>query len=101
MNNIKTIYDIYNQYNLCSKQEHNNLRNGKQYSEKDLIFMHDHCGTSIHMIFLTQKNLKSNFCLKLIKNYNDFKKNDLKIEILQKQKHISFYELEKSCNKIS
>jgi len=99
MNNNKIIYDIYNQYNLCSKEENNKLKNGKQYIEDYLYFIHNNCKTSIHIILNTQKNLTSNFCAKLLYNYNFFEKQDLIIEILQKQKHISFYEIEKLINK--
>ena len=93
-NNINLIKKIYD---LCSKEEYNNIKEGKQYSEEDLQNMHNICKTSSYLIINTQKNLTPDFCAKILKNYNYIEREKLIVDILYKQKHISIYDLEKSC----
>jgi hypothetical protein len=84
-------------YDLCSKEEYIKIKEGKQYSEEDLNTMHNMCKTSSYLIINTQKNLTSDFCAKILKNYNYIEREKLIVDILYKQKHISIYDLEKSC----
>ena len=95
INLLKTMYD------LCSKEEYTKIKEGKQYSEEDLHNMHNICKTSSYLIINTQKNLTPDFCAKILKNYNYIEREKLIVDILYKQKHISIYDLEKSCIRIN
>jgi len=100
-NNINLLKKMYD---LCSKEEFTKIKEGKQYSEDDLYMMHNMCKTSSYLIINTQKKLTPDFCAKILKNYNYIEREKLIVDILYKQKHISIYDLEKSCirmNKIN
>ena len=97
-NNINLIKKMYD---LCSKEEYAKIKEGKQYSEEDLHTMHNMCKTSSYLIINTQKNLTPDFCAKILKNYNYVEREKIIVDILYKQKHISIYDLEKSCIKMN
>ena len=97
-NNVNLLKKMYD---LCSKEEYNKIKEGKQYSEDELYIMHNQCKTSSYLIINTQKKLTPDFCAKILKNYNYSEREKLIVDILYKQKHISIYDLEKSCIKMN